>query len=98
MKTPDDIIAECLAVGRVCPQPQSWSLLWNLLPDRRRLGNDWEPPLPLILAAWSFTSDSAKLDRFMLHLKWAESRGAMDTVTDFLDSLKPCDWYNKGEN
>jgi hypothetical protein len=37
---------------RVCPVPQRWNELWEMLPDRKRVGNGWEPPLPLILAAW----------------------------------------------
>ena len=37
---------------RVCPQPQRWNELWKMLPNRKRIGNGWDPPLPLILAAW----------------------------------------------
>ena len=93
MKTSDDIIADAAEAGRVCPQPSLWNDLWNLLPDRRRVGNGWEPPLPLILAAWHDTSDASKRERFLLHLQWAEAHGAMDAVTNFLDSLKPNDWH-----
>jgi hypothetical protein len=42
--------------NRVCPQPQKWDELWKLLPDRKRVGGGWDPPLPLILAAWWHTS------------------------------------------
>ena len=31
---------------RVCPQPIIWSRLFDLLPDKRRVGSAWEPPLP----------------------------------------------------
>ena len=41
------------ADGRVCPNPQEWQALWEMLPDKKRVGAGWAPPLPLILAAWS---------------------------------------------
>jgi hypothetical protein len=93
MKTPDDIIAATIEAGRVCPQPDKWDELWNLLPDRRRNGNGWEPSLPLMLAAWHHTSDSDKRDRFLLHLKWAESHGAIESITSFLEALSPSEWH-----
>jgi hypothetical protein len=34
---------------RVCPQPQRWQALWEMLPDRRQVDGGWSPPLPLIL-------------------------------------------------
>ena len=37
---------------RICLRPDPWNKLWELLPDRKRVGNGWEPALPLILAAW----------------------------------------------
>jgi hypothetical protein len=98
MKTPDDIIAATIEAGRVCPQPDSWNALWNLLPNRRRVGNGWEPSLPLILAAWDYCSDSEKRERFLIHLRWAESHGVMELVANFLDTLKPSDWLKNVEN
>jgi hypothetical protein len=93
MRTPKDIIADATKEGRICPQPSLWNDLWNLLPDRHRVGAGWEPSLPLILAAWHHTSDADKRERFLLHLQWAEAHGAMESVTSFLDALKPNDWH-----
>ena len=45
------LIAYCRENSRVCPMPQRWNALWELLPNRKRVGGGWEPPLPLILAA-----------------------------------------------
>jgi hypothetical protein len=73
MKTLNEVLAECEAHGRVSPQPQKWNELWELLPDRRRQGAGWEPPLPLILAAWHDSSDAEKRERLRLHLRWARS-------------------------
>ena len=49
--------------GRVCPVPRRWNELWEMLPARRRGGRGWEPPLPLILAAWWSVSISGKNHR-----------------------------------
>ena len=98
MKTPEEIIVTTTKDGRVCPQPDRWNELWNLLPDRRRVGNGWEPSLPLILAAWHHTSDADKRERFLLHLKWAESHGKLDDVIEFLKSLPPSEWHNTTQN
>jgi hypothetical protein len=52
MATKEEVLAEAQRNNRVCPQPQKWSELYELLPNKRRKGNGWEPSLPLILAAW----------------------------------------------
>jgi len=93
MKTPEEIIAGLAAEGRVCPQPTHWNELWEMLPNRRRAGSGWEPALPLILAAWHNTSDTEKSDRLLLHLKWAESHGALKAVASYLATLKPDNWH-----
>jgi hypothetical protein len=61
-----DLMTEASKDGRVCPQPMIWDQLWELLPDRHRVGAGWEPPLPLILAACWEASDSDKRSRFPL--------------------------------
>lgn len=79
--------------GRVCPQPKVWKQLWELLPERRRIGAGWEPPLPLILAAWWETSDSDKRSRFHSRLQWAVDHGAAEPVARLLAGMKPADWH-----
>jgi hypothetical protein len=91
----NQLIAQSDEGGRVCPQPTLWNRLWELLPDRRRVGGSWEPPPPLILGAWSETSDSAKRDRFQFHLDWAYEHGAIDAVANLLSSMKPEDWHTE---
>jgi hypothetical protein len=81
--------------GRVCPQPSFWNRLWELLPDRKRVGAGWLPDPPLILAAWSESSDDAKRNRFEYHLDWAYEHGAIDAVADLLSSMKPEDWHTE---
>ncbi len=78
----------------VCPQPMKWNALWEMLPDRVQHGAGWQPPLPLILDGWWYSTNEQKRERFQSHLDWASSHGAGDTIYDFLDSLEPQDWYS----
>jgi hypothetical protein len=66
-----------------------------MLPDRRQVGAGWEPPLPLILAAWGHTTDDEKRERFREHLRWAHERGAFGEIEQFITSLKPNDWHTE---
>jgi len=79
--------------GCICPRPNHWNALWELLPDRHRVGAGWQPPLPLILAAWSHTTDTEKRERFELHLQWAEAHGALAKIYAYLNTLEPGDWH-----
>lgn len=79
--------------GRICPLPYRWNDLWEMLPDRTRVGSGWEPPLPLILAAWHHTSAIEKRDRLRLHIKYAAAKGILDVVDRFLRSLPQDQWY-----
>lgn len=93
MASLQQLIEEVTAHGRVCPQPRCWNQLWDLLPDRRRVGHGWEPPAPLFLAAWWETSDAEKQQRFNAHLQWAHAHGALDAVATYLNTLEPDDWH-----
>jgi len=85
------------ANGRACPQPVRWNSLWEMLPDRRRAGNGWEPALPLILAAWSDATGVLKHLRFLEHLEWAHKHGCIDQVDAYLRALPEADWYHFGD-
>jgi hypothetical protein len=52
MVTLETVLAETQKNNRVCPQPQQWQALYEMLPEKKRKGAGWEPSLPLILAAW----------------------------------------------
>lgn len=62
---------------RVCPQPQRWQALWEMLPDRKRAGSGWQPSVPLILAAWHDTPAILKMARLAEHIEWAAAHGAL---------------------
>jgi hypothetical protein len=81
----------------MCPQPQQWALLYEMLPNRTRRGGGWTPALPLILAAWWETSDLAKWNRLREHLEWAQTQGVLDEVYAFLLNLPEDQWHHQGE-
>ena len=82
-----------LSDGRVCPQPYHWNKLWEMLPDRKRLGSVWEPPPPLILGAWRDASAGAKRMRLFDHIRYAADHGVLDQVDRYLRDLNPDQWY-----
>ncbi len=83
----NDLMDYIKSKKRVCPKPQQWNKLWEMLPDRKRKGAGWLPPLPLILAAWWETSDQQKRERLEYHIKYASDNGVLGQVQQFLENL-----------
>lgn len=79
---------------RVCPQPQRWQTLWEMLPQRRQVSGEWQPPLPLILGAWHHASNSEKMERLADHLEWAEKHGNLPAIATYLRNLTEADWHH----
>jgi len=79
--------------GRICPQPGKWHELWELLPDRQRIGSGWQPPLPLILAAWDHATGIEKMLRLRQHIEYAEEKGVLNQVDRYLRDLHTSGWY-----
>jgi len=75
--------------GRICPQPQPWNELWDMLPDKERVGQGWRPSLPFILGAWHHTSANEKMLRLHEHIEYATSKKMLDSVERFLRNLPP---------
>ena len=84
--------------GRVCPMPDYWNQLWEMLPDRRQKSSGgWEPPLSLILAAWWDVPALPKMLRLAEHINYAAEHEVLDQVDMYLRSLKPDQWaYGDG--
>lgn len=78
--------------GRVCPMPRRWNELWKMLPDRRRVGDGWEPPLPLILGAWWDAPAHLKILRLEEHIRYANAHGVFPIVDRYLRQLSDDDW------
>jgi hypothetical protein len=93
----DQLLAYCREKERVCPVPRRWHELWEMLPEKTQLGIGWQPPLPLILAAWWEASDAAKQERLEEHLRWAADHGALGNANHLLRSLPESDWHHVGD-
>ena len=96
-ETVEILIAYCREKNRVCPLPQRWNELWEMLPDRRRHGHGWDPALPLILAAWDHSPAMLKMVRLAEHIEWAAKHGALEGIGKFLRSLTEDQWFHLGE-
>jgi hypothetical protein len=83
--------------ARVCPKPQRWNDLWQMLPRRRRVGNGWVPALPLILAAWWDTPAPLKMMRLAEHIRYAEAHGVLVAVDSYLRGLPETEWAHLGD-
>ena len=93
-ETPDSLLAYCRENERVCPQPSLWNDLWNMLPERQRIGSGWEPSLPLILGAWNYASNLEKRMRLKEHIHWADEHGSLPEISAFLHSLTESEWHH----
>jgi hypothetical protein len=90
----EQILAIARQANRVCPLPQEWNRLYELLPEKRRVKNSWEPAPPLILAAWSDTPAMSKILRLQEHIEWAASHGSLDVIGKFLAALPEDQWLH----
>jgi hypothetical protein len=68
-----------------------------MLPNRHRAGGGWEPPLPLILAAWADTPALLKLQRVEEHLRYAAAHGVLAEIDAFLRGLEEEEWAHLGD-
>ncbi len=82
-----------LKFNRVCPKPQQWNKLWEIVQSK----TDEKISAPLILAAWWETTDEEKSGRFKYHLDTAERLNLINEVQIYLQTLNETDWHHKGE-
>jgi hypothetical protein len=91
----ESLLAYCRDLRRVCPMPDRWNELWEMLPDRERTsGGGWQPSLPLILGG-SDAPDCMKSERLVEHLAWAHTHGVLPQVNAFLRALPERAWHHK---
>ena len=93
----EEVLAEVQKNKRVCPQPQRWQQLFDMLPDKQRKGAGWEPSAPLILAAWWDTPALSKMLRLREHIEWAASHDYIEEVSSFLRELAEDQWHHIDE-
>ena len=89
MRTLEDVINFAKSNARVCPLPEPWTELWNMLPKT----NGESPPAPLVDAAWALPARS-KMIRLREHLEYADRHGVLADVDAFLQSLSESDWLH----
>lgn len=78
--------------------PKDWNGFYQRLKNKRQKpSGGWEPPLPLILAAWDSSMPIEKVMRFREHIEWAEKQGQLDEILNYLKSLSEDDWFHFGE-
>ena len=77
--------------GVVCPMPQKWNELYEMLPNKKRRDVGWEPSLPLILSAWDSPMLFKKL-RFLEHLEYAYKNDVINEIDKYLRALNDEDW------
>lgn len=94
INTLEALITYCKDKDRVCPQPQLWNEMWKKLKDKKQIGSGWQPPLPLILAAWWDTPVGSKQIRLVEHLTWAINHGQLKEISDYLTSLTEEQWFH----
>jgi hypothetical protein len=83
---------------RVCPMPNFWHELWKMLPDcKQNEDGTWNPPLPLILAAWWDTTDDQKRERLTEHINYADKKMVINRIDKWLRLLKEEQWLHRGE-
>ena len=97
MENKEALLVYCQESNRICPMPQMWNELYGMLPGKKRVGGGWEPPLPLILAAWHETPGISKQLRLTEHIEWADKMGCLDEVGKYLRNLKESDWFHLGD-
>lgn len=88
------LVQECRINNRVCPRLDSWQGMYDLLPGKRQVNGQWQPPLPISPQAWRVTSSVVKRLCLRDHLEWAAGHGAATLVLAFLKSLPEDKWLH----
>lgn len=85
----EQLIEGMVQDGIVCPEPRTWDRLWRTM---NTLGAG-PLPLPLILAAWSQTTDRQKRGRFVEQLATADQAGAGSHLIQAVRGIEACQWH-----
>lgn len=95
-ETFESLWAYCSANNKVIPR--DWTKFYNMLANKKQKpSGGWEPPLPLILAAWDETTPLDKQLRFHEHIEWVRDQGQLEDIGHYLRSLDEAAWYHFGE-
>lgn len=84
--------------NRVCPRPERWTEFSAMLPPRKTLRGQQQPPAAATGAAWAVTPSLTKRLCFREQIEWAESAGILETVMAFMQSMREDEWLHMGED
>jgi hypothetical protein len=89
----DELLEIVRKDGRICPRAMHWTTLYEMLPGRTKLPDGaWEPPGPLILAAWWTSTNDEKRARVAEHIRYAAEQGVLPAAAAFLRGLPESEW------
>lgn len=88
--TVEDAMVEARRANRVCPRPNHWQQMFDMLPGKQRN----RPAPPLIGTAWNTTPPLSKRARLREHLEWAAEHGQLDPILAFVRSLPETEWLH----
>jgi len=91
--TVDDAMVEARRNNRVCPRPNQWQTLYDMLPNRTKS----KPTPPLIGAKWNSTPSITKRTCLREHFEWAEQHGVLAQVMNFMKALPETDWFHMND-
>jgi len=97
MTSVEELLGYCRENGRICPRPQQWNELYQLLLTTPRTVVGQKPRLPLILAAWWETSDEEKHERLEQQIRWAHDHAMFHPAAKYLASLPEDKWHHAGD-
>lgn len=84
--------------NRVCPRPERWDEFMKLLPARKSLRGQQQPPAPPTGKAWAVTPPLTKRLCFREQIEWAEGAGVLESVMAFMQSMREEEWLHMGED
>ena len=92
--TLEEVMLEARRNNRVCPLPERWQHLYDMLPDKKRGSRGWQPSPPLTGSAWIGTPSLSKRMSLRDHIEWAASHGRLDEVFFYLKQLPEDEWHH----
>lgn len=95
--TYEQVMAVARKRNRVCPKPEHWAPIYELLPNRKKTARGPEPTPPLSGGAWRDTPSLSKRMTFREHIEWAATHDALDPFLAALEQLQESDWHHMGE-
>lgn len=95
MVSKNEILDLAFKNHRVCPQPTHWNDLFHILSSKAQNMGVEKPAVPLILAAWHYSSDFSKAERMFHHIEWATDNSCSDSIHNFLSGLTESDWHHE---